>query len=92
MPAGRHSDSTPDNRRAHDYRAVCTVQAAFQTATAVVVAARWLVVGTGEHYAVVEWIRGAMWVQFAYWIISFVRLLRVSCGLGGKAQYFLDEF
>ena len=39
MPAGRHSDSTPDSRArlvplcARDYGAVCMVQAALQTAT-----------------------------------------------------------
>ena len=40
MSASRHSDSTPDIRRAslcvHDYRALRTVQAALQTAAAVV--------------------------------------------------------
>ena len=39
-PASRHSDSTPDSRRVplcvHDYLAFHTVQAALQTATAVV--------------------------------------------------------
>ena len=38
---------------APDYRAVCTVQAAQPL---YFVAASWLVVGTGELYAVVEWI------------------------------------
>ena len=33
--------------------------------------------GTGELYAVVEWIPAAMWVQFAPWIFSLVRLLRI---------------
>ena len=33
--------------------------------------------GTGELYAVVEWIPAAMWVQFAHWVISLVRLVRV---------------
>ena len=37
--ASRHSDSTPDSRGVplcvHDYRALCTVQAALQTVTAV---------------------------------------------------------
>ena len=41
MPAGRHSDSTPDSKRVllcvHDYRALRMVQAAIRTATAVVV-------------------------------------------------------
>ena len=40
MSASRHSDSTPDIRRVslcvHDYRAFSTVQAALQTAAAVV--------------------------------------------------------
>ena len=33
--------------------------------------------GTGELYAVVEWILAAMGVQLAHWIISLVRLLRI---------------
>ena len=41
----------------HDYRAVRTVQAAQPL---YFVAASWLVVGTGEFYAVVEWIPAAM--------------------------------
>ena len=35
--------------------------------------------GTGELYAVVEWIPAAMSVQFAHWTFSLVRLLSVSC-------------
>ena len=41
---------------AHNYCAVRAVQTALQTATAVFVAASWLVVGMGELNAVVEFI------------------------------------
>ena len=62
MLAGRHCDSTPDSKRVRlcsrlPYRAVRTVQAAQPLSS---VAASWLVVGTGEPYAVVEWIPPAM--------------------------------
>ena len=40
--------------------------------------------GTGELYAVVEWIPAARSVQFAHWIYSLMRYF-VSYGLGGKA-------
>ena len=42
--------------------------------------------GTGELYAVVEWIHAAMLVQFAHWTFSLVvRLLPYRALLGGKA-------
>ena len=59
---------------AHDYRAVRTVQTAQLLQF---VADSWLVVGTGELYAVVGWIPAAMWVQFAHRTFSLVRLLRI---------------
>ena len=54
MPASRRSDSTPGSRRlplcAHDYRALRAVEAALQTATAVVSSHdSWLVVATGGN-------------------------------------------
>ena len=53
MPAGRHSDRTPDTRRVRlCSRAVRTVQAA-QPLCLLFVAASWSVVGTGELYAAV---------------------------------------
>ena len=33
--------------------------------------------GTGELYAVVEWIPATMRLQFAHWIFSLVRFLRI---------------
>ena len=51
LSAGRHSDSTPDSRRVplsvHDYRAFRTVQAALQTAIAVVSSHELVSCGTG---------------------------------------------
>ena len=66
----------------HDYHAVRTVQAAQPLWF---VAASWLVVGTGELYAVVEWIPAAMRVQFAHLTFSLVRLFRYRAFTGGKA-------
>ena len=41
--------------------------------------------GTGELYAVVEWMPAAMWVQFAHLTFSLVRLFPYRAFLGGKA-------
>ena len=49
----------------NDYRAFRTVQAALQTATAVVSSRELVSFGNGELYAVVEWVPTAMLVQFA---------------------------
>ena len=69
MAAGRRSNSTPDSRCVpllcdHDYRAVRTVEATLQTATAVVSGhARWSAVGTARLYAaILGWIRVAVLV------------------------------
>ena len=66
---------------AHDCRAVRAVQAALQTATAVVGSRELVSCGnrgtTCMMYLVVEWIPAAMRVHFAHWIISRVPLLRI---------------
>ena len=55
---GRHSDSTPDSRRVRMCsRLPC---GSYGAGSPTAVAASWLVVGTGELYAVVEWIPAAM--------------------------------
>ena len=60
MPADRHSDSTPERRRVRLCARLPYGSYGAGSSTAVVCsAASWIVVGTGELYAVVEWITAA---------------------------------
>ena len=86
---GSHSDSTPDRRRVplcvHDYRAFRTVQAALQTATAVVSKHELVSCGTGGTLC-------CRWVDTRGHVSSVCALISFQCApssrvfLGGNAS------
>ena len=95
LSAGRHSDSTPDGRRVplsvHDYRAFRTVQAALQTAIAVVSSHELVSCGTGGTLC-------CRWVDTRGHVSSVCALISFQCApssrvfLGGNASCLPAEF